>query len=88
MSKGKDGAAKDTGVRFKDIAGLDFLVNEMKEIVRLLNKDPAYMKVGAKLPKVGGVGLRAQIWVSATVSTALLLFICAAGCGGHELRRR
>ena len=46
------GKTKDTLVRFKDIAGMDYLVTEMKEVVKLLLLDPAYVKVGAKCPRV------------------------------------
>lgn len=52
MTKGKDGKMKDTGVRFADIAGMPGLVFEMREIVKMLLKDPAYMKVGARAPRV------------------------------------
>ncbi|GFR40632.1 hypothetical protein Agub_g1214 [Astrephomene gubernaculifera] len=47
----KTGKLRDTGVRFEDIAGMDFLVTEMKEVVRLLKGDEAYKKVGARCPK-------------------------------------
>lgn len=43
---------RDTGVRFEDIAGMDFLVTEMREVVRMLKGDEAYKRVGAKCPKV------------------------------------
>ena len=42
---------RDTGVRFEDIAGMEFLVTEMREIVRMLKGDEAYKRVGAKCPK-------------------------------------
>lgn len=44
----KTGKMRDTGVRFQDIAGLDHIVVEMKEIVKMLLNDPAYVKVGIK----------------------------------------
>ncbi|KAG2494742.1 hypothetical protein HYH03_006989 [Edaphochlamys debaryana] len=47
----KTGKMRDTGVRFEDIAGMDFLVTEMKEVVRMLKGDDAYKRVGAKCPK-------------------------------------
>jgi len=58
--------AKDTGVRFSDIAGMQGLVAEMRVLVKCLLGDPAYLRVGAKAPKVrrgrgvvvGGVGRR------------------------------
>ena len=47
----KTGKMRDTGVRFKDIAGLDSIVTEMREIVKMLLGDPVYKKVGAKIPR-------------------------------------
>lgn len=47
----KTGKLKDTGVRFSDIAGMDHIVFEMREIVKMLLRDPAYVKVGAKAPR-------------------------------------
>ncbi|PNW85891.1 hypothetical protein CHLRE_03g201100v5 [Chlamydomonas reinhardtii] len=47
----KTGKMRDTGVRFEDIAGMEFLVTEMREIVRMLKGDEAYKRVGAKCPK-------------------------------------
>ncbi len=52
MSKGKDGKTKDTGVRFSDIAGMDDIVFEMREVVKMMLGDEAYRRVGAKPPKV------------------------------------
>jgi hypothetical protein len=37
-------------------AGTPGLVFEMQEIVKLLLKDPAYMRVGARCPRVSGGG--------------------------------
>lgn len=36
---------RDTGVRFKDIAGLTHIIVEMQEVVKMLLNDPAYAKV-------------------------------------------
>ncbi|GLI69609.1 hypothetical protein VaNZ11_014276 [Volvox africanus] len=47
----KSGKMRDTGVRFEDIAGMDYLVTEMREVVRMLKGDPAYTRVGARCPK-------------------------------------
>lgn len=43
----KTGKMKDTGVRFADIAGMDHIVFEMREVVKLLIRDPQYTKVRA-----------------------------------------
>lgn len=47
----KTGKVRDTGVRFADIAGLDHIVVEMREIVKMLLGDPLYERVGAKVPR-------------------------------------
>jgi len=47
----KTGKMRDTGVRFADIAGLDHIVLEMREVVKMLLNDPQYAKVGAKCPR-------------------------------------
>lgn len=52
MTRDKSGKLRDTGVRFQDIAGMEGLVFEMREIVKMLLKDPVYMRVGARCPKV------------------------------------
>ena len=36
---------RDTLVRFQDIAGLDHIVVEMREVVKMLLGDPLYKKV-------------------------------------------
>lgn len=45
MGRGK------TGVTFEDVAGVDHIVSEMKEIIRMMMLDPQYRGVGAKMPK-------------------------------------
>eukprot|EP00967_Tisochrysis_lutea_P055972 scaffold70554_cov16-Tisochrysis_lutea.AAC.1 len=40
----KTGKMRDTGVRFKDIAGLNHILVEMREVVKMLLNDPAYAK--------------------------------------------
>jgi hypothetical protein len=52
MTRDKSGKLKDTGVRFSDIAGMPWLVTEMQEVVQLLLRDPCYMKLGARCPRV------------------------------------
>ncbi len=42
---------KDTGIRFKDVAGLDEEKNELVEIVDFLKKPKAYLDMGAKIPR-------------------------------------
>jgi cell division protease FtsH len=43
--------AKDTGVRFADIAGMETLVAEMRVLVKCLLGEQAYTRVGAKAPR-------------------------------------
>lgn len=45
----KTGKVRDTGVRFADIAGLDHVVIEMREVVKMLLGDALYTKVGGAL---------------------------------------
>jgi len=47
----KTGKVRDTGVRFADIAGLDHIVVEMREVVKMLLGDELYTRVGAKVPR-------------------------------------
>ncbi|WIA18809.1 hypothetical protein OEZ85_003491 [Tetradesmus obliquus] len=51
MTRDKSGKLKDTGVRFSDIAGTPGLVFEMREVVKMLLRDPVYMHVGARCPR-------------------------------------
>jgi ATP-dependent Zn protease len=44
---------RDTGVRFKDIAGLDHIVVEMREVVKMLLNDPAYVRVSGAVRRRG-----------------------------------
>eukprot|EP00879_Flechtneria_rotunda_P018283 GHRR01019180.1.p1 GENE.GHRR01019180.1~~GHRR01019180.1.p1 ORF type:complete len:509 (+),score=127.64 GHRR01019180.1:313-1839(+) len=55
MTRDKSGKLKDTGVRFSDIAGMPGLVFEMQEVVKMLLRDPLYMRVGARCPRVSSV---------------------------------
>ncbi len=48
------GKLKDTGVRFADIAGMDDIVYEMREVVKMMLGDSVYKRVGAKAPRVSG----------------------------------
>ena len=55
----KTGQLRDTGVRFADIAGMEGIVFEMREVVKMLLGDPVYARVGARCPRVrcGVVGV-------------------------------
>jgi len=41
----------DTGVKFKDVAGIDECKEELQEIVEFLQNPARFVKVGAKIPK-------------------------------------
>ena len=44
---------KNTGVTFKDVAGIDEAKTEIMEFIDFLKNSEKYAKLGAKLPKVG-----------------------------------
>ena len=48
---------KNTGVTFKDVAGIDEAKTEIMEFIDFLKNSEKYAKLGAKLPKVGGGGV-------------------------------
>ena len=51
-SKGGKGKAKDSGVRYSNVAGIDFILSEIKEVVAmLLQKDRRYEEIGANPPR-------------------------------------
>lgn len=79
----KTGKMRDTGVRFEDIAGMDQLVFEMREIIRLLLQDPQYTKVGAKAPRgiifQGPPGTGKTYLARAIAGEAGLTFLSAVG---------
>lgn len=55
---------RDTGVRFKDIAGLNHILVEMREVVKMLLNDPAYAKVRSLVPlHHGAIAHHANGWV-------------------------
>jgi ATP-dependent Zn protease len=45
MQDAKTGKMRDTGVRFADIAGLDHIIFEMREVVKMLLGDALYKRV-------------------------------------------
>ena len=47
---------KNTGVTFKDVAGIDEAKTEIMEFIDFLKNSEKYAKLGAKLPKVGACG--------------------------------
>ena len=51
-SKGGKGGKKDTGVRYSDVAGIDSILFQIKEVVSmLLRQDSRYEEIGASPPR-------------------------------------
>jgi cell division protease FtsH len=87
MSLGKSTARferrPDTGVTFKDIAGIDEAKNEFEEIVSFLKEPDKYTIVGAKIPKgillVGPPGTGKTLLAKAIANEADVPFFSVAG---------
>jgi len=61
---------RDTGVRFNDIAGLNHILLEMREVVKMLLNDPAYAKVCA----------RSCVCVCTRACVCVLVCVCLCMC--------
>merc|ERR1711966_34957 len=87
MSLGKSTARfekkPDTGVTFKDIAGIDEAKQEFEEIVSFLKEPEKYTVVGAKIPKgvllVGPPGTGKTLLAKAIANEASVPFYSVAG---------
>ena len=87
MSLGKSTARfekkPDTGVTFKDIAGIDEAKQEFEEIVSFLKEPDKYTVVGAKIPKgillVGPPGTGKTLLAKAIANEADVPFFSVAG---------
>ena len=87
MSLGKSTARfekkPDTGVTFKDIAGIDEAKQEFEEIVSFLKEPDKYTVVGAKIPKgillVGPPGTGKTLLAKAIATEADVPFFSVAG---------
>ncbi len=87
MSLGKSTARferrPDTGVKFKDIAGIDEAKAEFEEIVSFLKQPDKYTIVGAKIPKgillVGPPGTGKTLLAKAIANEADVPFFSVAG---------
>ena len=73
----------NTGVTFKDVAGIDEARLEIEEIVSFLKEPDKYTKVGARIPKgsllVGPPGTGKTLLAKAIASEAGVPFFSAAG---------
>lgn len=45
---------RDTGVRFKDVAGIDAIQADIREVIDILLGDERYISMGAKPFRVSG----------------------------------
>ena len=73
----------NTGVTFKDVAGIDEALFEVKELVSFLKKPEKYTRVGARIPKgsllVGPPGTGKTLLAKAIATEAEVPFFSAAG---------
>ena len=76
-------ADADTGVTFSDVAGLDRVVSEMKDLVAALRGDDRYKRAGVALPKgvllVGPPGTGKTYLAKAIAKEAGVPFFSASG---------
>ena len=87
MSMGKSKATeiigKMTGVTFEDVAGIDQVEEELKEIIEFLKDSSRFVKLGAKLPKgvllVGPPGTGKTLLAKATAGEADVPFFSMSG---------
>ncbi|MDJ0597579.1 MAG: ATP-dependent zinc metalloprotease FtsH [Crocosphaera sp.] len=79
----------DTGVTFKDVAGVDEAKEELEEIVDFLEKPEKYISLGAKIPKgvllVGPPGTGKTLLAKAIAGEARVPFFSISGSEFIEL---
>ena len=93
MSVGKSNASmsmnKDTGVTFKDVAGVDEAKESLTEIVDFLHNPQKYTSIGAKLPKgallVGPPGTGKTLLARAVAGEAHVPFFSLSGSDFVEM---
>lgn len=93
MSIGKSGAqeiaGEMTGVKFKDVGGLDEVELELKEIIEFLKNPDRFTRLGAKLPKgvlmVGPPGTGKTLLAQATAGEAGVPFFSISGSDFVEM---
>jgi len=87
LSVGKSKAAEITGemtgVTFEDVAGIDAVEDELKEVIEFLKQPARFAKLGAKLPKgillVGPPGTGKTLLAKATAGEAGVPFFSMSG---------
>ncbi|TIQ10746.1 MAG: ATP-dependent zinc metalloprotease FtsH [Mesorhizobium sp.] len=82
-SKARIYAQSDTGVTFKDVAGVDEAKNELKEIVDFLRDPQGYSRLGGRMPKgillVGPPGTGKTLLARAVAGEAGVPFFSISG---------
>ncbi|CAB5127945.1 Cell division-associated, ATP-dependent zinc metalloprotease FtsH [Olavius algarvensis associated proteobacterium Delta 3] len=82
-SKATEITGQMTGVTFRDVAGIDAVEAELKEIIEFLKDPDRFVKMGAKLPKgvllVGPPGTGKTLLAKATAGEASVPFFSMSG---------
>jgi len=82
-SKATEITGQMTGVTFRDVAGIDAVEAELKEIIEFLKYPDRFVKMGAKLPKgvllVGPPGTGKTLLAKATAGEASVPFFSMSG---------
>ena len=88
-SKAKAYVQKETGVTFKDVAGLDEAKESLQEVVDFLHNPAKYTQIGAKLPKgallVGPPGTGKTLLAKAVAGEAHVPFFSLSGSDFVEM---
>ena len=82
-SRAKAYVQKETGITFKDVAGLDEAKESLQEVVEFLHNPGKYVEIGAKLPKgallVGPPGTGKTLLAKAVAGEAHVPFFSLSG---------
>ncbi len=88
-SRGKLYAQDDVGVTFKDVAGIDEAVEELKEIVEFLKNPEKYQALGGRIPRgvllVGPPGTGKTLLAKAVAGEAGVPFFSLSGSDFVEM---
>ncbi|HEX6986227.1 MAG TPA: ATP-dependent zinc metalloprotease FtsH [Planctomycetaceae bacterium] len=88
-SRGKLAAQEDVGVTFKDVAGIEEAVEELKEIVEFLKTPQKYQALGGRIPRgvllVGPPGTGKTLLAKAVAGEAGVPFFSLSGSDFVEM---